>query len=93
MGIDETATFTAQAFDEFNKEIEDSYVTYSWYLTGVGSLTNTGSKTVTFIAGTNTGTITLQVTTSSSNIILQGDNIDATKTITIKPGKPTAIFF
>ncbi len=96
VGIDETATFTAQAFDELGEEIEDSYVTYSWYIIeGVGLLTNKNSKTVTFTAGTSTGTITLEVTAQPANAdgVLQGDEVTATKTITIKPGKPTALFF
>ncbi|MEK7812850.1 MAG: hypothetical protein AAB296_03735, partial [Candidatus Desantisbacteria bacterium] len=95
VGIDETATFIAHAFNEKQEEIGDSDVGYFWeIIEGTGTIIgSTGSKTVTLKAGTSTGTITLQVTASSSNIILQGDNIDATKTITIKPGKPTTLFF
>ncbi|MDI6781509.1 MAG: Ig-like domain-containing protein [bacterium] len=97
VGIDETATFTAHARNEKNEEIADSDVDYCWEIveeTGSIIIGSAGSKTVTIKAGTSTGTITLRVTASPDpNSTLQGDDVTATKTITIKPGKPQALFF
>jgi len=94
--INESAIFTAHAFNEFNREIRDSDVVYSWeIIEGTGSLiSGIGSKTVTLKAGTSTGNIVLNVNISPDpNSTLQGDDISGTKTIIIKPDKPQALFF
>ncbi|MFH1859397.1 MAG: Ig-like domain-containing protein [bacterium] len=96
IGIEESATFTAQAFNELGIEIGDSDVAYTWSIVdGTGTIiSGTYSKTVTIKAGTNTGTLTLGVTANKDpNSTLQGDGVTGTKTIIIKPGKPQALFF
>ncbi|MBI4777363.1 Ig-like domain-containing protein [Candidatus Desantisbacteria bacterium] len=95
VGIEGTATFTAHAVNELNMEIEGDDVGYLWeIIEGTGSLTNSGSKTVTLTAGTNTGTIILKITAfPAGTTTLQGDDVINTKTIIIKPGKPQALFF
>ncbi|MBU1752689.1 Ig-like domain-containing protein [bacterium] len=96
VGIEESATLTAHAANELNMEIGDSDVDYLWeIIEGTGTIiSGTYSKTVTIKAGTNTGTLTLSIIASpSANSTLQGEYVYGTKTITIKPGKPQALFF
>ncbi|MFH1897914.1 MAG: T9SS type A sorting domain-containing protein [Candidatus Desantisbacteria bacterium] len=92
----ESAIFTADAKNEFGGVIGDNDVDYLWeIIDGTGTIIGSASsKIVTIKAGTSTGTITLKITISKNpNSTLQGDDVAGTKTITIKPGKPQALFF